>query len=49
MKTLNITFEDEEYSVLKMRKFDSGKNWHDFVIWCAYVASLHEATIDDGR
>lgn len=46
MKTLNITFEDEEYSVLKMRKDMSGKNWHDFIIWSASVANMQTISLE---
>lgn len=30
MKTINVTFEDEEYQTLKLKK--STENWHDFIL-----------------
>ncbi len=32
MKTVNITFTDEEYEKLKEVKERKGLNWHDFVL-----------------
>jgi hypothetical protein len=38
MKTINVTFEDEEIEKLNKLKEESGaKNWHDFILLSAGV------------
>ena len=32
MKTLNITFDDQEYAVLVDKKNESKLSWHDFLL-----------------
>ena len=32
MKTINVTFTDEEYEKLNKSKETSGLSWHDFII-----------------
>ena len=31
MKTLNVTFTDEEYELLNKAKEASGLSWHDYI------------------
>jgi len=31
MKTLNVTFTDEEYELLNKAKESSGLSWHDYI------------------
>ena len=38
MKTINVTFDDEEIEQLNEKKEESGaKNWHDFILLSAGV------------
>ena len=32
MKTINVTFTDEEYEKLNKKKEESGLGWHDFIL-----------------
>jgi len=38
MKTINVTFDDDEINSLNSKKDESGaKNWHDFILFSAGV------------
>ena len=43
MKTLNVTFEDDEYHILVKAKKEL--SWHDFIIKCALDRELQKGEL----